>query len=161
MMTRRVTAEKEREQAAIGLWVDLVQTTAMLRAQLGQALEQLGVSPEETELLMRLAAAPEERLRMVDASLLLLTSKSGVTRLVDRLEQRGLAERAPCPTDRRVVYSTLTEAGRRLLDEARPVFVRALEDALNEHLTAAELARLRAALQHVLAGNGVRSDGAC
>jgi len=57
---------------------------------------------------------------MADVSRALRLSKSGVTRLVDRLAGRGLVVRAACPSDRRVVYAGLTDEGRRAAAAAAP-----------------------------------------
>jgi DNA-binding MarR family transcriptional regulator len=64
---------------------------------------------------MRLEEAPEQRLRMADLSRSLQLSKSGVTRLVDRLAERRMVARAACPGDRRVVCAGFTDTGRRTL----------------------------------------------
>ena len=69
-----------------------------MRARLAELLDaELGILPEEADLLVRLAEAPEQRLRMADVSRSLRLSKSGVTRLVDRLAERGLVVRAAVP----------------------------------------------------------------
>ncbi|MHB8060687.1 MAG: MarR family winged helix-turn-helix transcriptional regulator, partial [Gaiellaceae bacterium] len=117
-----------------------------------------GITPEEVELLVRLSRAPEERLRMVEVSRSLLLSKSGVTRLVDRLEQRGLVERAACPEDRRVVYTTLTKRGRQAFDEAGPITAAAVAEHLGRHLGAQEIAAMRKGLDAVLSAEEVRGD---
>ena len=116
-----VFTKSASEQAALGLWTDLLRVTGTMRALLAERLAvDLGMLPEEVDLLMRLEEAPERRLRMADVSRSLLLSKSGVTRLVDRLVERGLVERAACPSDRRVVYAGLTDEGRRAVAEAAP-----------------------------------------
>ena len=96
--------------------------TGTVHALLAERLAvELGMLPEEVDLLMRLEEAPEQRLRMADVSRSLRLSKSGVTRLVDRLAERGLVERAACPSDRRVVYAGLTDEGRRAVVAAAPL----------------------------------------
>ena len=145
----------EQERAALDLWADLLRVTNMVHARVSEDLVgPLGITPEEVELLMQLSRAPEERLRMVEVSRSLLLSKSGVTRLVDRLEQRGLVERAPCPGDRRVVYTTLTERGRQAFDEADPLLVASAEVHLGCHLSTREFAAIRRGLSTILAAEG-------
>ncbi|MFE1023727.1 MarR family winged helix-turn-helix transcriptional regulator [Streptomyces sp. NPDC058818] len=70
------------------------------------------------------------QMRQVADSVML--SQSATTRLVTRLEQRGLLSRYLCPTDRRGIYTDVTEVGMRLLDEARPTHNTALSKALGE-----------------------------
>ncbi|WP_149263621.1 MarR family winged helix-turn-helix transcriptional regulator [Actinomadura sp. K4S16] len=70
------------------------------------------------------------QMRQVADSVVL--SQSATTRLVTRLEDRGLLSRYLCPTDRRGIYTDVTEAGLRLLEEARPTHNTALREALDE-----------------------------
>ena len=75
-------------------------------------------------------------------SLLDVLSQSATTRLVTRLEDRGLLERYLCPTDRRGIYTNVTEAGLALLEAARPTNDAALREALDEAAKNPELAPL-------------------
>jgi DNA-binding MarR family transcriptional regulator len=134
---------------ALDLWADILRVTNTIHARVSEDLAGLGITPEEVELLMKLACAPEERLRMVEVSRSLLLSKSGVTRLVDRLEERGLVERAACPGDRRVVYARLTERGRQTFAEADPVLAAAVVKYLGCHLDAQQIAAIRQGLSAV------------
>ncbi|MEU9289474.1 MarR family transcriptional regulator [Streptomyces sp. NPDC048275] len=69
-------------------------------------------------------------------------SQSATTRLVTRLEDRGLLERYLCPTDRRGIYTNVTTAGQKLVEEARPTNDAALREALDEASVRPELAPL-------------------
>jgi len=69
-------------------------------------------------------------------------SQSATTRLVTRLEDRGLLTRYLCPDDRRGIYTDVTEPGRRLLEEARPTNERAVREALDQAEQRPELAPL-------------------
>jgi DNA-binding MarR family transcriptional regulator len=145
----------EREQAVVGLWDDLTHATDQVRARLAVLLEAgPGLAPEEVELLMVLDAAPEKRLRMIDVSESLRLSKSGVTRLVDRLQERDLVLRAACPSDRRVVYAGLTEQGSAMLDAAAPVFVSGLMEHLGGRFEETQLERLRGDLRRIVGHDG-------
>jgi DNA-binding MarR family transcriptional regulator len=73
-------------------------------------------------------------------------SSGEVTRLVDRMEQAGLVERRPCPTDRRVQYVGLTDAGRAMLESATEVHVRGIQEHIMDVLEAEEVAKLDATL---------------
>ena len=145
----------EREQAVVGLWGDLTYVTGVVRGRLAALLEAgPGLAPDEVELLMALAAAPEKRLRMIDVSESLRLSKSGVTRLVDRLQERDLVLRAACPSDRRVIYAGLTERGSAMVDAAAPVFVSGLVEHLGGRLDEARLERLRGDLRRIVGDDG-------
>ena len=73
-------------------------------------------------------------------------SSSATTRLVNRLEDRGLLTRVLCLDDRRGVYTELTAAGHKIHDRARPVHDRVLEQALAEATDTPELSPLVDAL---------------
>jgi DNA-binding MarR family transcriptional regulator len=77
-----------------------------------------GLTISDYEVLLRLARAPESRMRRVDLAEQVLLTASGVTRLLDGLERDGFVERGSCDTDRRVVYAVLTDAGLAKLREA-------------------------------------------
>lgn len=89
--------------------------------------EQSDISQTWFEALLRIERSGGWMSMSELASQVVLTS-GGVTRLVDRLVESGYAERQPCPTDRRVQYVAITEAGRRILTEALEVHVRDLDE---------------------------------
>ncbi|SHK91654.1 transcriptional regulator, MarR family [Pseudonocardia thermophila] len=73
------------------------------------------------DVLVQLAEAPDRRLRMTELAEAVLLSRSGVTRLVDRLERAGLVSRCPVATDGRGVAARLTDAGLARLRAASRV----------------------------------------
>jgi DNA-binding MarR family transcriptional regulator len=150
-----MTTTKTSDDAVLGLWSELNGLTRFVRTQLAERLTaEAGVLTDEAELLALLAEAPEQRLRMIDVSEALGLSKSGVTRLVDRLSARGLVLRAACPTDRRVIWAALTDEGRAVADAATPARAAVLADLFGDRLTAAELEGLTAALRRLDASAG-------
>src|SRR5437588_11885912 len=124
---RWVATEMDEERMAA--WMTLLQAHAAVVAALGEKLErERGLPLSWYEVLIQLAAAPEGKLRMQDLARSVLLSKSGVTRLVDRMEQMGLVERSACTSDRRVIYAGISERGRTKLRESLPVFVEGFEE---------------------------------
>jgi DNA-binding MarR family transcriptional regulator len=71
------------------------------------------------EVLLFLADSPDGRMRMSDLAESVLLSRSGLTRLVDRLEREGLLKRERCESDARGLFAQITPEGRRLFDAAR------------------------------------------
>ncbi len=112
------------------------------------------------EVLLRLGQAPEGALRLQDLAEQILLSRSGVTRLVDRLEAADLIQRANCPHDRRGTYAVLTDAGRERLQQALPHVLQAVEEHFASHLRESETKLLEAVLTRVLEANGYKS-GSC
>jgi MarR family 2-MHQ and catechol resistance regulon transcriptional repressor len=97
---------------AMGL---LAETYAGMQAKILPALTAAGLAATEFDALLRLARSPGERLRMTDLATQTALSTSGVTRVVDRLENRGLVRRESCASDRRGAYAALAGPGRDLL----------------------------------------------
>jgi MarR family 2-MHQ and catechol resistance regulon transcriptional repressor len=94
------------------------------------------------EVLLRLARSPDHQLRLNQLACESTLTISGLSRLVDRLEQAGLIERRPCASDRRGALVTITREGRRQLDVALAVHLDGLDRRLTAHLDAAELGQL-------------------
>jgi DNA-binding MarR family transcriptional regulator len=105
----------------LGAWRGFLKTHAALVRRLDDELSRAhGLALTSYEVLLYLADAPEQRLRMSDLAASLLLSQSGVTRLVERLEREGLVRRERCEDDARGTYAVLTEAGRARFAQARP-----------------------------------------
>ncbi|MEU7046704.1 MarR family transcriptional regulator [Streptomyces varsoviensis] len=85
---------------------------------------------------------PDGHLRMHQVAVSVVLSQSATTRLVARLEERGLLARYLCPDDRRGIYTDVTLGGLRLLEEARPTHDTALREALQDAAKSPELAPL-------------------
>jgi DNA-binding MarR family transcriptional regulator len=81
----------------------------------------------------------------------LLLSRSGATRMVDRLAAEGLVERVTCESDRRGQWASLTDAGYRRLRDASPIHLRGVAEHFLDRLSADDLAGLRRMLDRVLA----------
>ena len=108
----------------------LIEVSGRLQRSLGQGLEdRVSLPLGWLEVLLRLVRSEGEQLAMgVLANQIVLTT-GGVTRLIDRMESAGYVERRPCPTDRRVLYAGITEAGRQKLSEAVGVHLEGLREA--------------------------------
>jgi DNA-binding MarR family transcriptional regulator len=145
-----------------GAWMNLGQAHRVIQAAVEDRLvAETGLSWSELEALMRLAISPGRRLKMIDIADQLLASKSGITRLVDRLEANGLIAREVPPDNRRVIYGRITDAGLAALEKGSAVFMAGLEDAFSRHLADAEVQELRGILRKLLEGNGAWEDHRC
>jgi len=101
-------------------WRGLLRVHARLVKALDAELEaEHGLAVTTYEVLMYLADAPDGRMRMHDLASSVLLSRSGLTRLVDRLEREGFIERRSCESDARGAFAVLTPAGRQKLNAAR------------------------------------------
>jgi DNA-binding MarR family transcriptional regulator len=119
-------------------------TTRLLSAQL-QA--DHGLTINDYEALYILERAQDQRLKRVELARRLMLTPSGVTRLLEGLEGAGLVERVACPTDLRVAYAQLTEAGREKLEAASCGHVSSIRSLFEEHLSDEEIDNLVGVLE--------------
>lgn len=110
------------------------------------------------EVLLHLNDAPGHLLRMTDLADRVVLSRSGLTRLVDRMEREGLIKRESCPSDLRGTNAVITPEGRRRLKAAAPVHLRGVREHIVDQLTPDEIEVLARALGRV-AGPGSAGCG--
>ncbi|MER7045267.1 MarR family winged helix-turn-helix transcriptional regulator [Streptomyces jumonjinensis] len=117
-------------------WWALSQLHGKIETHAERALERRhGLSMREFSLLdvlSRQHSGPGGHLQMKQVAEAVVLSQSATTRLVTRLEDRGLLRRYLCDTDRRGIYTDVTETGQGLLAEARPTHDTALREAFDE-----------------------------
>ena len=122
-------AEPGFTETELGAWRGLLRAHAALVKRLDADLESIsGLPLTSLEVLRTLGEAPGGRMRMCDLACAVMLSRSGLSRLVDRLERDGLLCRLSCEQDARGAYAALTDAGRGRLaatDEAYQTSVRA------------------------------------
>jgi DNA-binding MarR family transcriptional regulator len=107
-------------EGELDAWRGFLRTHATLVRELDEELtERHGLPLSSYDVLVQLDEAPEGQLRMSSLADAVLLSRSGLSRLVTRLESQGLIERADCPSDARGAFAAITEAGRARLAEAR------------------------------------------
>jgi len=115
---------------------------ATVRCLGGGLLEAHGLSINGYEALQALSQEPGGYLRRVDLARRLALTPSGITRLLEGLEEAGLVERASCPHDLRVTYARLTEPGAAVLVEAARDHEQAIAALLEESLSDDEIHEL-------------------
>ena len=121
--------------------------TALLEADL---VRERGLPLSWYDVLLQLREANGQHLRMTELAEAVLLSKSGLTRLVDRMCIEGLVERSPDAEDRRGRWVQLTTKGRTRLREAAPVHLRGITEYFTGHLTADEAGALAATLERIV-----------
>jgi DNA-binding MarR family transcriptional regulator len=133
----------ELTDAELGAWRGMLRVHAALAKALDAELEAAhGLPLSSYEVLVALHAAPGRRLRMAELAERMLLSRSGMTRLVDRLERDGLIARCSCPSDGRGMFATLTDAGAELVARARPVHLAGVRERFLRHFDEEELRQL-------------------
>ncbi|MFI1186708.1 MarR family winged helix-turn-helix transcriptional regulator [Streptomyces californicus] len=136
-------------------WCALSLLHGKIEARIERALQAgHGLSAREYSLLDVLSRQHNGtggHLQMKQVADAVVLSQSATTRLVTRLEDRGLLTRYLCDTDRRGIYTDVTEAGLALLREARPTNDGALRAALDEAAENPELTPLVRAVEELKA----------
>jgi DNA-binding MarR family transcriptional regulator len=148
-------------------WRAFLQAHGRLFRRLDEELQaEHGISLPEYDALLQIALAPERRLRMSRLASRVLLSKSGVTRLVDRLVADGLVARAQCSSDARGAEATLTMDGMARLRAAAPTHLRGIDAYFISAVDPSDLAVLERAMGAIssrtgAAGTTPDSDAAC
>jgi DNA-binding MarR family transcriptional regulator len=132
-------------------WRTFLHAHAQVRRQLERELQaEQAMGLGEYEVLLTLAYSDARRLRMSELADRLALSRSGATRLVDRLEGDQLVERMSCESDRRGQWAQLTESGLERLRNASPTHLRGIGEHFLDRIPVGELQALRATLNRVL-----------
>ena len=109
----------------------LLEAHAAVLTHVGRDLEaSSGIPVAWMEVLLRLARSPQQRLRMAELARQVGLSTSGLTRLIDRIEQAGYVGRQACATDRRGAEAVLTDEGQAVLRSALPAHLESIETNL-------------------------------
>lgn len=165
-MTRnaRTTADAAASHPYLDDWRTFLQAHALLSRRLDEELRaEQSMSLAEYDALVVLATAPERRLRMSQLADRVLLSRSGVTRLVDRLVAAGFVDRTQCTTDARGAEAVLTELGLSTLRRASRTHLRGIDDYFIGPLSADELGAIGRSLGTIVdvlradSGRGVRA----
>jgi DNA-binding MarR family transcriptional regulator len=127
---------------------------ALLRTLEARLVAEEGLSLAEYDALVQLASAPDRRLRMSELAERLVISRSGGTRLVDRLVSQGLVERSTCAPDGRGAYAVLTRDGLARLRAAVPVHLRHVEEQFLSAIDAGDLPAIERAMTAVAGATG-------
>jgi DNA-binding MarR family transcriptional regulator len=141
--------------AELRAWRGMLRVHAALAKALDAQLDAAhGLQLSSYEVLMYLADAEDERMRMCDLASSILLSRSGLTRLVDRLQREGLLERVACNDDARGSFAKLTPAGREKLRAARATHLAGVRAMFLDLFTPEELEQLGDSWDRVLAATG-------
>jgi DNA-binding MarR family transcriptional regulator len=116
-------------------------------------------SLSDVDVLNELYCTPERRLQMLVLAERLGVTRGGLTRIIDRLVERGWVSRERPAHNRREVYAAVTEDGARVLSQARAVYIRTLTETLGAHLDDGTLHDLAAGMGKLRAGLAAAGGG--
>lgn len=147
------TTSNELRPEQLAAWRGLLRVhSALVKALDAELLAEQALPLTSYEVLINLQAAPGQRRRMAELADSVLLSRSGMTRLVDRLEREGLLERDTCTDDGRGTFAVLTDKGEATLARARPTHLDGVRERFLRHFTPAELRELAGYWERVLPG---------
>ena len=142
-MKRTQQGEDRLSEDEIAAWKGMLRAHRDLVVSLDTQLEREHSLPLSSyEVLMVLADSPGGRARMGELADQLLLSRSGLTRLVDRLVRQGWVERKPCEDDARGLYAAITRSGRTKLKKARPAHLDGVREGFLSKLSDSDLEAL-------------------
>lgn len=152
MSSAATTATAQLDELELRAWRGMLRAHAALTKALDADLEaEHGIPLTSYEVLLHLAAAGDQRMRMSELADSVVLSRSGLTRLVDRMEREGLLARGSCPSDARGSFAILTDAGREKLAAARGTHLAGIRARFLDRLSVQE--------QEILAACWERVDG--
>jgi DNA-binding MarR family transcriptional regulator len=158
-MSKQLHSELSHEEQALSspsperllAWRLYFESALALIDVLDSALERdAGIPLRSYDALIHLEESPEG-LRMNELAERILYSKSGLTRVVDRLEDAGLVRRVRPENDRRSILVVLTDQGRAMIDRARRHHRHAIEQHFSQHLSDTDIKALTRALEKLSA----------
>jgi len=155
---RRLTADDPR----LAPWRAFLEAHARVSRRLDEDLRaEHDLSLAEYDALLNIAQAPGRRIRMRQLSDRVILSKSGVTRLIDRLVADGLVERSACLADARGAEAVLTEAGLSRLRQASRTHLRGINEHFLEPLGDTDVSVIESAMRAIAVSAGPDSGLAC
>jgi DNA-binding MarR family transcriptional regulator len=150
--------QESLSEGELRAWRGLLRAHACLAKRLDAELErEHGLPMTSYEVLHHLDDAGAGRMRMCDLAEQAQLSRSGLTRLVDRLERDGLLERCSCDHDARGSYACLTDLGRERLTQARTTHLAVVREHFFSRFSEPELGALADLWDRIapcVAGNG-------
>jgi len=148
--TATTSAGLPTEEPGIDAWRSFLTAHARITRRLDEELQAAhGLSLAEYDALLQIAHAPGRRVRMNVLAERVILSRSGITRLVDRLEAAGSDERMACSTDARGQEAVLTPVGLDRLRVAATTHLDGVRRYFLDRLDADDLAGLEASLRRV------------
>lgn len=155
-----MSQEVSLSEPELAVWRGFLRVHEELVAELDEELRRERGMPLATyDVLVQLSFAPGRRLRMRELADAVLLSRSGLTRLVDRLVREGLVAREPCPDDARGAFAALTPAGAQALRRARPVHLAGVRRLFLDRLSTTQQSALADAWDRLRAGERPGAGG--
>src|SRR5690625_92445 len=110
--------DKQDIERSLKLFVVLTRVLNAIQSKVKENIKTLGLNPTEFAVLELIYSKGEQPIQKIGQKILIASSST--TYVIDQLEKKQLIRRKPCPKDRRIIYGTLTETGKQLMDDVFP-----------------------------------------
>lgn len=121
--------QQHEEEISLKLFVVLSRALQSVKKRIEEDIKTLGLNPTEFAVLELIYNKGEQPIQKIGEKVLI--ASSSITYVVDKLEKKDLLKRVPCPTDRRIIYASITEKGKELMDEVFPQHKKAINEILS------------------------------
>ena len=146
---------RQLTDAQLAAWSGFLRGHAHIVRALDAELErEHGLPLSSYDVLIQLSLAPGRRLRMFELADAVVLSRSGLTRLVDRLERCGFVERERGEADLRQMYARLTDRGLQVVADATPTHIAGIKERFLDRLSDEQMEQLTAIWRAVLGPEG-------
>ena len=136
----------------LAAWRALLNAHAAAVRGINRSLQEQGGLPLESyDVLLELYSAPDRRLRLRELGERVVLTRSGISRLVTRLENEGLVERGSVAQDARGVYAKLTERGEAAFRRTWPLYADGIQEVFATLMTESEAQTIAGILERVAA----------
>ena len=143
------SVQTDLDEHQLATWRAFLRAHSTMLRRISRDLESEGLPPLAWyDVLAALDEAPDRQLRQVELAERVLLSNSGLSRLIDRIVEKGLVERKSCASDRRAFFVCLTPAGEEMLAEMWPVYARGIAENFLPAL-GSDLSEVRRTLESV------------
>ncbi|MDO9414463.1 MAG: helix-turn-helix domain-containing protein [Pseudolabrys sp.] len=142
-------------ETVVDAWIALVRAQQAAVLKVERAFREAGLPPHAWyDVLWELDRAPEEGLRPFDIERRMLIAQSNISRLIDRLEEKGYVERRACESDGRGQNVAITASGRTIRRRMWPIYAKAISETVGQHFSEREAATVRDLLTRLVDPQG-------
>ena len=160
--TSQLPDSRQLDERELRAWRGMLRAHAALTKALDADLDAAhGLPLSSYEVLLYLNDADDRRMRMRDLASSVILSRSGLTRLADRLEREGLIRRESCSDDARGAFAVLTPSGAEMLSAARTTHLAGVRSLFLQHFSDEELDALGDAWDRVVPGSASAPGPSC
>lgn len=114
---------------SLKLFIVLSRAYKAINEHVNKVIQANGLNPTEFAVLELLYHKGDQPLQQIGAKILL--ASGSITYVVDKLEQKGLLQRIACPTDRRVIYASITDDGKKLIQDIFPEHAQLIDNLMS------------------------------